>query len=176
MVLYEVLYRLNDTDKYYISDIGILLQYWKRSNVMQMVRFTGLQTLCYYAIKAEDIKFNYPYTLELYIIRSSIGVKSSRKVLYSREHENWLKWAENFINYNIICISRLVRILVIDSLQEVLGYQANQYIPQPLRFKRLFRLRVKKPSEVNSRLPDNGNLKYVIRVPTNTKESPHLYK
>ena len=143
---------------------------------MQMVRFTGLQTLCYYAIKAEDINFNYPDTLDLYIIRSSIGVKSSRKVLYYREHENWLKWAENFINYNIICISRLVRILVIDSLQEVLGYQANQYIPQLFRFKQLSRLRVKKPSEVNSRLPDNGNLKYVIRVPINTKEASHLYK
>ena len=42
MVIYEVQDWLNDTDKYYISDIGILSQYWKRSNVMQMVRFTGL--------------------------------------------------------------------------------------------------------------------------------------
>ena len=40
-----------------------------------MVKFSGLYTPGSDAINYEDVKFDYPYTLLMYIIRSSIGVK-----------------------------------------------------------------------------------------------------
>ena len=54
----EVQYQLNDTEKSDISDIDILLQYWKRGNGNLMVWVTGLYTLGDDAIKAEDVKFD----------------------------------------------------------------------------------------------------------------------
>ena len=54
-----------------------------------MVRSAGLYTLGDDTVMDKDVKVDYPDTLDLYIIRSSIGVKSPRKVYYSREQGNW---------------------------------------------------------------------------------------
>ena len=54
----EVQYQFNDNDKSDISDIDILLQYWKRGNGNMMVWFAGLYTLGDDAVKAEYVKFD----------------------------------------------------------------------------------------------------------------------
>ena len=54
----EVQYQFNDNDKSDISDIDILLQYWKRGNGNMMVWFAGLYTLSDDAVKAEYVKFD----------------------------------------------------------------------------------------------------------------------
>ena len=50
-------------------------------------------------MKAKYVKVDYLDTLALYIIRSSIGVKLSRELRFSREAESWRKWAEKFTTY-----------------------------------------------------------------------------
>ena len=111
MGLDDVEDQLNDTDKNDISEIDILLHYWKGRNGKLMVKVTRLYTLGGDYIKAKDMKVDYPGTIVMYIIRSSIGVKSSQKVLCSRDKGNWHKWGENFINSQTRRIERLLRIL-----------------------------------------------------------------
>ena len=73
-----VQYQIKDANKYDISDIYILSHYWKPSTGTLMVRVNGLYTLGDYVVKSEDVKVEYPDTLSLYMIRSSICVKSSQ--------------------------------------------------------------------------------------------------
>ena len=56
---YKVQDQLNDTDKCDISEIDILLHYWKQSNVTLMVKVTRLYTLGDDAMKAEDLKVDF---------------------------------------------------------------------------------------------------------------------
>ena len=81
-----------------------------------MVRVTGLYLLGDYAVKSGGVQVYYPDTLSLYIIRSIIGVKSSRNIRFSVEANRWRKWADKFANAKTRRIARLVRILGIDSL------------------------------------------------------------
>ena len=85
MVQEEVQYQLNDAGKSEIIEIDILLCYLKYSNGTFMVKFTGLYGIVHDSIKPEYIHIEYPDTLVLYIIRSSIGVKSSWKPRLSVE-------------------------------------------------------------------------------------------
>ena len=55
---------------------------------MMMVKVTGLYILIDESIKAEDFNFNYPDPLTLYIIKSSIGVKSFQNLRCSRLKKN----------------------------------------------------------------------------------------
>ena len=107
---------------------------------------------------------------------SKISVKTSQKVRCSREQENWRKWAENFINGIKKRITRLLRIIGTDSLDEVFGSLVTLDMLWPLRFRRLFHERLKKSSGANKRRPNNGNLKYGIRVPRNVKEVAQFNK
>ena len=77
MVQEEFQYQFNGADKYYISEIDIILNYCKYINGTLVVKFTGLHVLGNYSIKMEYVNIDYPDTLALYIIGSSIGVKSS---------------------------------------------------------------------------------------------------
>ena len=54
----EVQYQFNDNDKSDISDIDILLQYWKRGNGNLIFWFACLYTLGDDAIKDKDVKFD----------------------------------------------------------------------------------------------------------------------
>ena len=69
----EVQDHLNESEKYDISDIYILLHYWEPSNITLMVKVNGLHTLADDYLKAEYLKFYYLDTIALYIIRSSLG-------------------------------------------------------------------------------------------------------
>ena len=68
-------------------------------------------------------------------------------------------------------IKILVRILGPYSLEEVFVSQVTMSIIRPLRYNRLHLARLKKPSGKDRRAPNNGGLKYGIRVPRNTKEA-----
>ena len=76
-----------------------------------MVRVTGLYTLGNDSIKAEYVQVDYPYTLALYILRSSIGVKSSCKFHCSIEQVKLREWDEKCINAKTRRIARLIIIL-----------------------------------------------------------------
>ena len=110
-----------------------------------MVKFTGLYVLGDNTIKVEYLHIDYPDTFVLYIIKSSIGVKSSHKTRSSMEANRWWKWDDNFLNDKTRRISRLVRVLGIDSSEEVLGSKVTLAMLRPLRFQRLRLARLKKP-------------------------------
>ena len=76
---------MNDAAKFDISEIDIIYHYCKYSNRTLIVKVTELHGIGYYAIKAEYVHIEYSYTLELYMIESCTGVKSSRKLQFSVE-------------------------------------------------------------------------------------------
>ena len=65
MVQYQVQDKLSDAENYDISQIDILLHYWKYSNGIMMVEFSGFCGLGDDAIKLEDVKIDYPDTLSI---------------------------------------------------------------------------------------------------------------
>ena len=68
-------------------------------------------------------------------------------------------------------MARLVRLFGRDSLEEILGSQVTLAMMRPLRFHRLCRARVKKPSGRDRRSDNTSGIKYRIRVPRNAKEA-----
>ena len=176
MVQEEFQYQFNGADKYYISEIDIILNYCKYINGTLVVKFTGLHVLGNYSIKMEYVNIDYPDTLALYIIGSSIGVKSSKKYCFSVEANRWCKWDEKFANYKTRRIARLVRVIAIDYPEEAFGYQVTLDMMWPLIFQRLLLARPKKPGRKDRRRPNNGNLKYGIRVPRNVNKADHLIR
>ena len=87
------------------------------------------------------------------------------------EANRWNKWAEKFANAKMRRISRLVKILGIDSLEEIFGSQATLDILRPLRYQKLCLVRLNKTVGKYQRCPNTGNMKYIIRVPRNKKEA-----
>ena len=72
-----------------------------------------------------------------------------------------------FVNSKTRRISRLVRVLGINYLEDIFVSQATLSMLQPLRYKQLFLTRLKKIGGKYRRPPNNGNIKYDIRVPRN---------
>ena len=114
--------------------IYILSCHWKLNNGMLMLRITGLNGLGEDLVKAEYVRVDYLYALDLYLIGTSIGVKKSQDSRNSQVAKQWRKWAVRFINAKKERIARLVRILGYDSLEEVFGYQVTIAMLRPLRF------------------------------------------
>ena len=133
-----------------------------------MLLLTGLNGIGEYTVEADNAKIEYPYTLALYLIGTSIGVKKSWN---SRVAKEWHEWAVRFTNAKTRRIAKLVRILGNHFLEEVFGYQVTMYMLRLLRYHRLFLARMNKPSGKDRRAPNNGALKYRIRVPRNAKEA-----
>ena len=76
-----------------------------------------------------------------------------------------------FINGKKECMERLVRIFGNDSLDNIFVSQVTIPMMRPLRFHRLRRARLKKPSGRDRRSDNSSGLKYGIRVPKNVKEA-----
>ena len=144
MVQEEVQYKLNGTNKSGIYAIDIISHYWKYNNRNLVVKVAGLHRLGDGIVEAEDMNIDYPVTIALYIIGIRIGVKSSQKLRFSVEANGWRKWAEKFANAKMGCISRLVRILGINSLEEIFVSQATLAMLWPLRFQLLLLVRLNK--------------------------------
>ena len=72
--------------------------------------------------------------------------------------------------------ARLVRILGTNYLEYILRSQSNLYMLRPLRYHQIFLAILKKPSGKYWRCPNNGNMKYSIRVPRNAKEAAQFDK
>ena len=136
-----------------------------------MVKVTGLHGLGDHNFEAEYVNIDYPETLALYIIGSSIGVKSSRKLRFSVEANGWRRWAEKFANAKTRCVARPIRVLGINYLEDIFGYQVTLYMLCPLRFKQLCLERLKKSGGNYRHNPNTGNVKYSIRATSNAKES-----
>ena len=81
-----------------------------------------------------------------------------------------------FTNAKRKCLSRLVRILGNDSLEEVFGYQVTIAMIFTLRFHRILRARLNKPGGNYQRAPNNYGMKYGIRIPRNAKDAAHFDK
>ena len=124
-----------------------------------MVKVTGLHGLGDDTVENGDVNIDYPDTPELYIMGSFIGVKSFRKLCFSVEANGWLKSADKFINAKTRRISRLVRVLGIDSLEKIFGYQATLAMMRPLRDQQNFLARLKKSGRNYWRRPNNSNMK-----------------
>ena len=90
---------------------------------------------------------------------SFIGVKSSQKLRFSREANEWSKWAEKFASAKTRHISRLVIVLGIDSLEEIFGSQTTLAMLRPLRYHQLHLERLNKSGGKYWRRPNDGNLK-----------------
>ena len=123
------------------------------------------------SVEAEDANIEYPDTLEIYIIVSSTGAKSSRKIQFSVKANGWRRWADNLTNTKTRCIAILVRVLVINSLEEVFGSQVILAILRQLSFQRICLAVLKKTGGEDQRHTNNGNMKYDIRLPSNAKEA-----
>ena len=68
-------------------------------------------------------------------------------------------------------MARIVRIFGQDSLDEIFGSQVTLAMMRPLRFHRLRRARLKKPSGRDRRSDNTSGLKYGIRFPRNVNEA-----
>ena len=75
----EVQDQQNDDDKLDIFLIDILSCYWKSSNGKIMLRIAGFYGLGEETVKAENVKIDYPDTLDLYLIDTSIGVNKAQE-------------------------------------------------------------------------------------------------
>ena len=166
----EVQYHQNDYDKLDICLIDILSCYWKSSNGKLMLQITGLNGLSKDVVEADDVKIDYPNTIYIYLLGTSIGVKKDRESRYSRVAKEWQEWDVRFTNAKTRRIERLVRILGNDSLEEVFGSQVTMYTLRTLRYHRLFLARLNKPGGKDWRVPNNSGMKYGIRVLRNAKE------
>ena len=112
--------------------------------------------------KAETFKLDHAVCLAPYIMDRKIGMKRSRNVRTFREAREWRCWAEKFISNSKKRMARLVRILGKYWLEEIFGSQITLAMMRPLRFHRLCRARLKKPSG-RDRWSDNmSGLKYGI--------------
>ena len=167
----EVQYQQNDADKLDICPIDILSCYWKSYNGKLMLRITGFNGLGKDTLEADDVKIEYPDTLALYLIGSSIGVNKDRESRNFRVAKEWSDWVVRFTNAKTRRIARLVRILGNDYIDDVFGYQVTMSIMHPLSYHRLRLARLKKPIGKDRRDTNNGGLKYGIRVPRNAKEA-----
>ena len=127
---------------------------------MLMLRITGLNGLGEDLVKAEYVRVEYLYALDLYLIGTSIGVKKSQDSRNSQVAKQWRKWAVRFINAKKECTARLVRILGYDSLEEVFGYQVTIAMLRPLSFHLLRLARLKKPCGKDRCAPNNSGMKY----------------
>ena len=121
--------------------------------------------------KAETFKVDYAGYLDLYILKSTIGLKRARNTLISRKAKKWREWAEKFVINTKKCVARLVRIFGRDPLDEIFGSQVTIFMMKTLRFHRLCCVRLKKPSGRDRRSDNSSGLKYGIRVPRNAKEA-----
>ena len=81
-----------------------------------------------------------------------------------------------FMNAKTRRIARLVRILGKDSLEVIFGSQVTVFMLRPLRYHQLRLARLKKPGGKDRRAPNDGGMKYGIRVPRNTKEATQFYQ
>ena len=68
-------------------------------------------------------------------------------------------------------LSRLVRILGHDSLEEVFGYEVTMSMLRQLRYHGIFLAILKKPIGKHWHPPNKGGLKYGIRFPMNTNKT-----
>ena len=134
MVQEEVQDQINDYDKLDICPIDVLLCYWKSLNGNLMLRINGLGVLGEDTVKADDVKIYYPYTLALYLIGTSIGVKKSRRSRNFGVDKEWHEWAARFTNSKMSRIARLFRILGNYSLEDVFGSQVTMSMMRPLRY------------------------------------------
>ena len=75
----EVHDQKNYADELDICPIDILLCYWKSATEKLMLRITGLNGISEDVVEADDVKFDYPDTLALYLLGTSIGVKKARE-------------------------------------------------------------------------------------------------
>ena len=168
--------QLNDADKPDISMIYILSHYWISTSGNLVVKVTRLHGIGGEAVEADDVNIDYLDTLALYLLGTCIGVKKSRKPHFSVEAKEWCAWEVKFMNAKTRGISRLVRILVTNSLEDIFGYQSALSILWPLRYNRLCLARLNKSSGKYWLHPNNGNIKYGIIVPRNAKESAQFDK
>ena len=127
-------------------------------------------------MKAEYMRIYYPYNIALFLLKSRVGLKKARENRNFWVAREWREWAVKFINGKKKRISRLVRIFGKDFLEDIFGYQVTIAMLRPLRFHRLRRARLKKPSGKYRRAPNNSGMKYGIRVPRNSKEASQFYK
>ena len=95
MLQEEVQDQHNDADKLGICPIDILSCYWKSSNGKLMLWITGLDGIVKDTVEANNVRIDYPDTLDLYLIRTSIGVKKAR-LSQSLLPFSWLNWADSF--------------------------------------------------------------------------------
>ena len=130
----EVQYQQNDADEIDICPIDILSCYWKSYNGKLMLRITGFNGLDEYTVETDDVNIDYPYTLAIYMIGTSIGVKKAQNSRNFEVAKEWREWAVRFMNAKMRRISRLVRILGNYSLEEVFGYQVTMSMLWPLRY------------------------------------------
>ena len=93
----------------------------------------------------------------------------ARDTLIFRKAKEWRKWAEKFVSNTKKHVAILVKIFGRDSLDEILGSQLTIAMLIPLRFHRLLRARLKKPSGRDRRYDNSSCLKYRIRVPRNAR-------
>ena len=130
----EVQGQKNDAEEIYICPIDILLCYWKSSNGKMMMWINGLDGLFEDTVEANDVKIDYPDTLAIYLIGTSIGVKKSWNYRNLRVAKEWCEWAVRFTNAKTRRIERVFMILGNDLMEDVFGCQVTMSMLRPLRY------------------------------------------
>ena len=95
-----------------------------------------------------------------YIMEGKIGKTRAKNVRTFQAALEWRRWAERFISNSKKRIARLVRVYGTDSLDEIIDSQVTLAMMRPLRFHRLCRARLKKPSGRERRSDNSSGLKY----------------
>ena len=81
-----------------------------------------------------------------------------------------------FMNDKTRRIARLVRILDTNLIEDIFGSQGTLSMMWPLRYHRLRLARLKKPGGKYQLAPNNGGMKYGIRVPRSANEAAQFNK
>ena len=110
-----------------------------------MLKTTGFYGLSDEPIYADNFRVDFADDLALFILKTRIGLKKTRKNRNSQASKEWREWAVRFINGKQKRTARLVRVFGKYSLEEIFGSQVIIAMLRPLRFHRLRLARLKKP-------------------------------
>ena len=172
----EVQDQYNCTDQCDGNPVEITSHFWHTKTKKLWIIADPISGIEEDRFEADTFKLDHTGCLALYIMERKIGKKRSRNVRTFQEAIEWRQWAERFISNSKKRMARLVRVFGKDSLDEIFGSQVTLAMMRPLRFHRLSRARLKKPSGRDRWSDNSSGLKYGIRVPKNVKEALQVDK
>ena len=150
------------TDEIYQISVEILYHYWHAEGGKLMLKIDKILGLNDDMQEDDTFRVDYAGCLDLYILKSTIGLTRAQNTLIFRKAKEWREWAENFVSNTKKRVARLVKSFGRDSLDEIFRSQVTIAMSIPLRFHELCCARLNKPSGRDQRSDNSSGLKYGI--------------